>query len=234
MKRLMGLILALILLTAAAHAEVNPQFEEACNLLAQAALQLQVAYEKFGETLDALEEADAGTLSRDNCLARLHALSDELWAMEPLTITPSDDLAAYMLSRGFMPEDFQAVADDAVYSARGSADDIDNYIAVMEAGPETSVPDTAYDRQIIAIQKQMDFVALNTVLLPADDEEAAEIQTVVVEPTGYLMEAGLPWERDLALCVAKYDALETELEEVLSQMSNQAADMEEALDQIEN
>jgi hypothetical protein len=230
MKRMTLVLTAILMLALPAAALAQTEFEEACGLLALGATQQELTYRAFEEALDTVDMVAAGELSAQEALANLHVSADGLRAMLPIEIVPSEALSAYMLGRGLSPADFQAVADGAIYTARAHADAIDCYIASLECDPDAPAPDTSLDRAAMILEKRMDFVALNTVLFPETDEEAAQIQRLVVEPTGYLTDAGLPWERDLDLCMEKYDALEAEYEALLSEANLDIADFEAGLD----
>ena len=230
MRRMLALVMAVMLLGVQTVVRADAMFEEACSLLQQAAKQQDEVYSLNEEALDAIDALIAGEMTVDDCRATLIRVTEALRAMQPAEIVPSDALKAYLLDRGLSAADYQAVADGAVVFADYLAESFDPYISVWQEDEGAAIADTKFLRAGAALEKQLDFIALNSVILPETDEEAEAIARLVVAPTGYLTDANLPWERDMDVLLAKYDALEAEYGEILDQIEAQVDAMMAALD----
>ena len=231
MKKWLCLLLALTALLLPVWALADAQFDEVCALLAEAASGQDQAYALYLRGLDALDQAAANASDVSAALDGLRAISAELRALSPAPLAPSDELVAYMQARGLSLEDYQAVGKGAALSAGYYADSLDGMIAAWAAKPDQPAPSTALSRAGMDFERQMDFVALNTLLLPQSDEERETVRRLVIEPTGYLTAAGLPWESDMELLYAKYDALEAAYGDMLAKASVTLDAQEAALDE---
>lgn len=229
MKKWICLLLTLLTALLPALAVADAQFDALCTLLAQAVACPDQVYALYGQALDTVDAVAAGSQTVADALPALKAASAGLRAVTPATLAPSDALAQYMLARGISMEDFQAVGAGAVLVAGYYADTVDAYVTAWQQTPELPVQDAAFERARVDFERQMDFVAANTLLLPADEAERETIVRLVVEPTAYLKAAALPWESDMELLFAKYDALEAAYSEMLAKANvDQAAQEAEA------
>jgi hypothetical protein len=227
-KKRLSLLAALIMLLLPLCALADAQFDELCALLAEAASGPDQAYTLYQRGLDMIDQAGEGDANA--ALAALRDISAQLRALSPAPLAPSDALVAYMQARGLSLEDYQAVGKGAALSAGYYADSLDGMIATLAASPDQPAPSTALSRAGLDFERQMDFVALNTLLLPQNDDERDAVRRLVIEPTGYLAAAGLPWESDMELLFAKYDALEAAYGDMLANVSVTLDAQEAALD----
>ncbi len=231
MKKWLCLMLVLALSALPALAFADAQFDALCGLLAEAAAGPDQAYTLYQRGLDAVDAAAAGKTDAAAALAEVKEMSAQLRALSPAPLAPSDALVAYLQSRGLSLEDYQAVGKGAALTAGYYADDLDGMVKDWEASPDQTPPSTALSRAGLTFERQMDFVALNTLLLPQSDDERDALRRLVIEPTGYLAAADLPWENDMDLLFAKYDALEAAYRDMLAKVNVEQDAEKAALDE---
>jgi hypothetical protein len=226
------LLLLLMLLTLAlpALAAADASFDALCALLAQAAAGPDQVYALYAQALDTADAVEAGQLAVEAGLPALEAISAQLRAFSPAPLAPPEALVAYMQARGASLEDFQAVGKGAALSAGYYADSVDGYIALWKATPTTIEQCTALNRAGMVFEKQMDFVALNSLLLPTNDTEREAVNRLVVNATAYLSDANLPWDSDMALLLARFDAVAAAYGDMLNEASVAMDAQEAALD----
>ncbi len=209
---------------------VDTRFIETCHLVTQAAEPTQTVYELYGQALDAVDAVADGNGSASAALTELISLVAQLRALAPAALEPTDEALALLTERGLLLEDFQAALNDAVYSAGYYADSLDVYIQYWTQYPDAPAPDTRVLRLSMQYENKLNFIAFNTLLFPQTDEEAQAIDMLVVNITPFLADAGLPWERDLTLCLAKYDAMEAEYAAKIDALQAVMDEAESALD----
>lgn len=231
MKRWLCLMMVLVVAALPALALADAQFDTLCALLAEAATGPDQAYTLYQQGLDAVDAAAAGQTDAAAALAQVREMSAQLRALAPAPLKPSDALVAYMQARGLSLEDYQAVGKGAALTAGYYADDLDGMVKDWEAAPDKAPPATALSRAGLTFERQMDFVALNTLLLPQSDEERDAVKRLVIAPTGYLAAAELSWENDMELLMAKYDALEAAYSDMLAKVNVEQDAEKAALDE---
>ena len=204
MRKLLVVVLCL-LLPACAFAEAG--FEDVCNLMAETIVPLDTAYALLEEGFDTVDQVTAGTLSTEDGLARLQEISAQLMAMRADAVEISPELKAYMEQRGIIAGEFASVSSSVESITLYYVESLDIFIKAMREAPTLPL-DTTMQRDCTAMEKMMDFYGLNTLLLPADDAEAALVQRIVIDATPFLASTGLAWERDMELCLSKIDAVE--------------------------
>ena len=228
MRRWLCLLLTLLLAAMAALASADAMFDELCGLLKQAVSAPDQSYTLYGEALDVVDAVAAGTMGLDQAMPKLTALSAALRAITPAPLAPSDALVSYMQERGLSLEDYKAAGIGAQLTADYYAASVDSSLSMWAQFPDYPQLDTTLRRVGLDYERRMDFVAVNTLLLPANDAERETIQRLVVDVVPFLAAANLPWESDEAVLSAKYDALEQAYSDILKDVSK-SIDTQEAL-----
>ncbi len=230
MRRWTCLLLALLLAAVPALACADAMFDELCGLLKQAVGAPDQSYALYGEALDTVDAVAAGTMGLDEAVPKLTALSAALRALSPAPLAPSEALLRYMQGRGLSMEDYRAVGTGAVLTSGYYADNVDIFLSMWAQFPDYPQLDTTLNRVGLGYERRMDYVAINTLLLPANDAERETVQRLVVDAVPFLTEANLPWESDEAVLNAKYDALEQAYTDMLDDVSINIDQQEAELD----
>lgn len=206
MKRCLALLFVFLLLAPMTALAQTP-FEDVCSLLAQAVTGSSAQYLMREQALDTIDAVGAGTLSLQEGIDTVAALSEQMRSLPRNVLSPSEDVKAFMLERGLSIADFQAVADDSATMAPYNADVLDGYIELWKASGNQLPLNTELERWSLSLEKELDFIAINTVLLPQNQVEADAVQALLIDPTDWMKATGLPWEWDYSLCEAKYNTL---------------------------
>lgn len=209
---------------------VDEGFVATCCLVAEAAIPNDEVYDLYTQGLNAVDAVAAGESDTTTALAALQSLSAELRAFAPSALEPTDEAKAFLTERSLSLEDFQAAVNDAVLSAGYYADTLDGYIQYWEETPGAAAPDTRLMRLGLQYEQKLTFIAFNTLLLPQTDLESKAINLLVVNSSPFLKGTGLAWERDYALCMAKYDAMEAEYADAVDKLQTTLNEAEDALD----
>lgn len=231
MRKRISLLLALFLAAMPVLASADAMFDALCGLLKQAVAAPNQSYTLYGEALDVVDAVAAGAMGLDEAVPKLTALSAALRAITPAPLAPSDALLAYMQGRGLSMEDYKAAGTGAVLTAGYYADSVDSYLSMWAQFPDFPQLDTSFSRAGLGYERQMDFVAINTLLLSATEEERDAIQRLVIDTVPFLTAANLPWESDETVLGAKYDALEQAYTDMLNGVSVNIDQQEALLDE---
>lgn len=236
MKRILALTLAFLFLAPVTALAQTP-FEDACSLLAQAVSSSSAQYMLRDQALDTIDAVGAGTLSVQEGIDTVSALAEQMRSQPHNVLAPSEALKAFMLERGLSIADFQAVADDSVTMAPYNAEVLDGYIELWKVCGDQLPLNTELERWSLSLEKELDFIGINTVLLPQNQTEADAVQALVIDATDWMKATGLPWEWDYDLCVAKYNTLYTFYSETLGNLeidlSQKQAELDAALAALE-
>lgn len=209
---------------------VDDRFISACGLVSQAAAARDEVCELYSQGLDAVDAVGRGESDVATAKAAVKGLSAALRAYAPDPLDISDDQKAFLAERSLSPEDYQAAVTDSALNAGYYADSLDSFVQTWDANPGASSQDTRLARLGLRYENQMTFVAFNTLLLPQDDNEALAIRLLVMNYSAFMKDANLPWERDVSLCKAKFDALEEQYAAALEQLQTTLDDMQATLD----
>ena len=236
MKKFLALLLVLLLLVPMT-ALAQTSFDDACSLLAQAITGSSTQYLLREQALDIIDAVGAGTLSVQEGIDTVTALAAQISSMPRNVLSPSETLKAFMLERGLSIVDFQAVADDSATMAPYNVEVLNGYIELWKTCGAQLPLNTELERWSLSLEKKLDFIAMNTVLLPRNQAEADAVQTLVIDATDWMKATGLPWEWDYDLCEAKYNTLYDFYSESLSNLeidiSQKQAEVDAALAALE-